>query len=526
MRSRPSRSPRPQRLLAGATAAATSALLVLTGCSSTTPEPESSTPEANLNAYHQQKLDWTACKDTAKSESDKKLFADPALECARVEVPVDYDKPEGNKAQVALTRLRATSDAQGSLLIDPGGPGGSGTQMVASTQPLWQSNPIAKRFDIVGFDPRGIGSSTPSLDCYTDKEYDAGEVPRYGAVYDITTADQAAELAKRCTKASGGVENLANAGSTNVVHDMDIIREVLGDDKLSYLGYSYGTELGAMYATTYPDKVRAMVLDGAVSPDLTAKEFRAASFEGLQARFNDLAAFCAESTGCVLGNDPEAANERLHDIVRPIVDTPIESSGGREVSVWDVYLGISSGLFSEKRWPVIISALTALDAGSSDEILALRDLTYGRGPDGVYNTDLDTNMAVRCMDWPRRTAEEHTALARHIGKVAPMFDLDVFTGASYHSECAAWPAPPTRDEPWLTDSADLPETLVVSTTGDPATPHEGGIAMARALGGSLLTVDGKQHGVYVLGGNKCVDDIVNTYLIDLETPPKDARCTL
>ncbi|RDD84339.1 alpha/beta hydrolase [Streptomyces parvulus] len=525
MRSRPPRSSRPRHLMTAAAATA-SALLVLTGCSSTTPEPESSTPEANLNAYHQQKLDWAACKDTATSEADKKLFANPALECARVEVPVDYDKPEGNKAKIALTRLSATGEAQGSLLVDPGGPGGSGTQMIASTLPLWQTNPIAKRFDIVGFDPRGTGASTPSLDCYTDKEYDAGEVPRYGAVYDITTADQAAELAKRCTEASGGVENLANAGSTNVVHDMDIIREVLGDDKLTYVGYSYGTELGAMYATTYTEKVRALVLDGAVSPDLTAKEFRAASFEGLQARFNDLAALCAKSPDCVLGNDPAAANDRLHDIVQPVIDAPVETSSGRKVSVWDVYLGVSSGLFSEKRWPAIISALTALEAGNADEILSFRDLAYGRGPDGVYNTDLDTNIAVRCMDWPRRTAEEHTALARHIGKVAPMFDLDVFTGASYHNECAAWPAPPTRDEPWLTDTADLPETLVVSTTGDPATPHEGGIAMARALGGSLLTVDGKQHGAYVLGGNKCVDDIVNTYLVDLKTPPKDARCTL
>ncbi|MEV5807219.1 alpha/beta hydrolase [Streptomyces parvulus] len=510
-----------------AAAAAASALLVLTGCSSSTPDPESSAaPEANLNTYHQQKLDWTGCKDTATSEADKKLFANPVLECARVEVPVDYDKPEGNKAQIALTRLSAAGEARGSLLIDPGGPGGSGTQMIASTLPLWQSNPIAKSFDIVGFDPRGTGSSTPSLDCYTDKEYDAGDVPRYGAVYDITTADRAAELAKRCTEASGGVENLANAGSTNVVHDMDVIRAALGDDKLSYVGYSYGTELGAMYATTYPEKVRAMALDGAVSPDLSAKEFRAASFEGLQARFNDLAALCAKSANCVLGNDPATANDRLHDIVQPVIDAPIETSSGRKVSVWDVYLGISSGLFSEKRWPAIISALTALDAGKADEILAFRDLAYGRGPDGVYHTDLDTNIAVRCMDWPRRTAEEHTALARQIGKVAPMFDLDVFTGASYHNECAAWPAPPTRDEPWLTDTADLPETLVVSTTGDPATPHEGGIAMARALGGSLLTVDGKQHGAYVLGGNKCVDDIVNTYLVDLKSPPKDARCTL
>ncbi|WP_433544495.1 alpha/beta hydrolase (plasmid) [Streptomyces sp. CA-294286] len=155
--------------------------------------------------------------------------------------------------------------------------------------------------------------------------------------------------------------------------------------------------------------------------------------------------------------------------------------------------------------------------------LTLRDAFYARTADGACGHDFDTNIAVRCMDSPRPTPEEQTALARKIGKVAPMFDIDVFTTGNYHSECEAWPAPPTRDEPWLADVQGLPETLVVSVTGDPATPHEGGIAMAQALGGSLLTVDGKQHGAYLLGGSKCVDDVVDEYLLHLEIPPADAR---
>jgi pimeloyl-ACP methyl ester carboxylesterase len=281
-----------------------------------------------------------------------------------------------------------------------------------------------------------------------------------------------------------------------------------------------------MYAAAYPEKVRAIVLDGAVSPDLTASEFRLSSFTGLQARFDDLAALCAESPDCVLGPDPAAANDRLHEIVQPLVETPAPTTGGRDLSVWDVYLGISGGLYSEAKWPNVISALTALQAGNAAEMLALRDAFYARTADGAYGHDFDTNIAVRCMDSPRPTPEEQTALARKIGEAAPMFDIDVFTAGTYHSECEAWPAPPTRDEPWLSDVEGIPETLVVSVTGDPATPHEGGIAMARALGGSLLTVDGKQHGAYLLGGSKCVDDAVNKYLLDLETPPTDARCSL
>ncbi|MDL5206350.1 alpha/beta hydrolase [Streptomyces sp. ALI-76-A] len=506
-------------------AAATTFLLLLAGCAPAAPPPGSGTT-ADLGAYLEQELNWVGCKDTATSKADAELFANPALQCASVEVPLDYDKPEGKKAHIALTRLPAAGDAEGSLLLNPGGPGGSGTSFVASTLPQWQVSPVAERFDIVGFDPRGVRSSTPALDCYTDEEYDAGDATRFGAVHDIPSTKEATELAERCADGSGGIANLVNAGSTNVVRDMDIMRQVLGDDQLTYLGYSYGSELGAMYAAAYPEKVRAIVLDGAVSPDLTASEFRLSSFTGLQARFDDLAALCAESPDCVLGPDPAAANDRLHEIVQPLVETPAPTTGGRDLSVWDVYLGISGGLYSEAKWPNVISALTALQAGNADQMLALRDAFYARTADGAYGHDFDTNIAVRCMDSPRPTPEEQTALARKIGEAAPMFDIDVFTAGTHHSECEAWPAPPTRDEPWLTDIEGIPETLVVSVTGDPATPHEGGIAMARALGGSLLTVDGKQHGAYLLGGSKCVDDAVNKYLLDLETPPTDARCSL
>lgn len=505
--------------------AAAAALLLLTGCAPAAPPPGSDA-DKGLGAHLGQQPDWGTCEDTATSPEDAELFANPALQCASVEVPLDYDDPQGERARVALTRLPATGDAEGSLLVDPGGPGGSGTSLVAATLPQWQASPVAARFDIVGFDPRGVGSSTPALDCYTDEEYDAGDAPRFGAVYDIKTAEEAAELAERCADGSGSIANLVNAGSTNVVRDMDIMREVLGDDRLTYLGYSYGSELGAMYAATYPEKVRAIVLDRAVSPDLTAGEFRLSSFTGLQARFDDLAALCAKSPDCVLGPDPAAANDRLHEMVLPLVETPAPTTGGRELSVWDAYLGISGGLYSEAKWPDVISALTALEAGDATEMLALRDTFYARTADGAYGLDFDTNIAVRCMDSPRMTPKEQTALAREIGKAAPMFDIDVFTAGTYRSECEAWPAPPTRDEPWLTDAEGIPETLVVSVTGDPVTPHEGGIAMARTLGGSLLTVDGKQHGAYLLGGSECVDDVVDDYLLNLKTPPTDARCSL
>ncbi|MBQ1083024.1 MULTISPECIES: alpha/beta hydrolase [unclassified Nocardiopsis] len=501
-------------------------LLLLAAC---TPGSPSSGADPGLDPYLEQDVDWGGCEERATTAVDAELFADPALECASVEVPIDYDDPQAERAQIALMRLPATgeAEAEGSLLINPGGPGGSGMSFVASLLPMWQDNPIAERFDVVGFDPRGVGASTPSLGCHTDEERDAGDVPGFAAVYDITSAEQATELAQRCIDGSGGVDNLVNAGTTNVVRDVDILRAALGDEQLTYLGYSYGSELGAMYAATYPDKVRAIVLDGATSPELTALEFRRTQFIAAQERFDDVAALCAETSDCVLGPDPAKATDRLHEILEPVVENPVLTSDGREVSVWDVYLGLTAGLASESTWPEVVSALTELDAGDADEMLVLRDSYFERGPDAVYARNLDTNIAVRCMDWPRPTSQELTEHARELGDVAPMYDLDLLTGGTFHSECEAWPAPPTRNEPWLpADVEDLPETLVVSITGDPATPHGGGVAMAEALGANLLTVDGKQHGAYLLGGSSCVDEVVETYLLDLQTPPDDATCSL
>lgn len=500
--------------------------MLLTACAPSSP-PADPGGDADLGDFHDQQLEWGPCEDTATTAADAELFADPALECAAVEVPLDYAEPDGERASIALLRLPASGESQGSVLVNVGGPGGTGTSGVASTAELWRDGPVAEQFDIVGFDPRGIGASTPTLDCYSDAEYDAGEGLRFGAVNDITSAEQAEELAERCLSGSGGLATLANAGSRDVVRDMDVMREVLGDDRLTFLGYSYGSELGAMYATTYPDRVRALVLDGGVAPDLTSSEFRVTQYRALQARFDDLAALCAESPDCVLGVDPAAASDRLHEILEPLAEDPLPAADGRDLTVWDAYLGLDAGLYSEARWPEIIAALAALEDGSADEMLALRDHFYARGADGAHGTDLDTNTAVRCVDRPSVTPEEQEALARELAEVAPVFDIEPFTTGPFHDECEAWPVPPTRDEPWLPQTdADLPTSLVVSVTGDPGTPHEGGVALAEALGAQLLTVEGNQHGAYLLGGSDCVDDAVDAYLLEPEEPLTVAECSL
>lgn len=501
------------------------ALLVVTACTPTTAPPDDP-PAADLGQFHDQDIEWGACDPFATTQENAVLYANPNVECATVEVPLDYSDADGDTAEIAVLRVPAKGERTGSLLVNPGGPAVSGNTFIARLEPAWQTNPLLENFDIVGFDPRGVGASTPKVDCFSDAEYDRGEGFVGGAVYTLTSKEEADEAAQRCIDASGGEAALTSVGSTNVVQDMDIMRAALGDEKLSFLGYSYGSEIAAMYATTFPENVRAIVLDGAVDPTLTSSDFRVSQFAGFQAAFDKLAAQCAEASDCPLGTEPEEATDRLHDIIRPLADAPVPTGDGRELGLYDALAAVTSGLYAEADWPLVIAGLAEVEAGSGATLTLLRDRYFERGADGVYGTDPDANVAIRCMDAPARTPEEQTALAERIAEVAPLLDLSE-ADVEYHHECASWPEPPTRGDPWLeVPEGDIPMTLTVSVTGDPATPHSGGVAMAEALGGSLLTVEGNQHAAYLLGRSDCVNDIVEKYLIDLEVPAEGATCAL
>jgi pimeloyl-ACP methyl ester carboxylesterase len=392
---------------------------------------------------------------------------------------------------------------------------------------VWDNVPVSERFDAIGFDPRGVGASTPRMQCYTDAEYDSGEAVAAKGLLEIADEQAAGEVARRCTEGTGGTEALTSVGSSNVVRDMDVLRAVLGDEKLSYLGYSYGSELGGMYAEAFPQNLRAMVLDGAVDPGVVEAEFRLSQAAGSQKAFADLAAACAADVDCPLGTDPARATETFRAIVRPLQDQPVPAADGRELTHQDATNAVIFGLLTEAQWPTIIQGLAEVGAGRGDVLLGMRDAYLGRGPDGRHGGSFyfDANIAIRCMDNPRRTSEEQTELVRQSYAAAPFVDPGRPV-EQRHYECEAWPEPPSRPLPWLTGDVDVPPTLTVSVTGDPGTPHQGGINMARLLGGSLLTVEGAQHGVALFGQSKCVDGIVTDYLIDLQIPPDDARCTL
>ncbi|MFI8528044.1 alpha/beta hydrolase [Promicromonospora sukumoe] len=504
-------------------------VLLAAGCAATPDEParapDESAPSAGLAAFHEQEIEFEPCASYATSPADEELFDDERFDCSRVEVPLDYAEPDGARGEVALLRVPARGDKIGSLLVNPGGPGASGMVFAAALVDAWAASEVGERFDVVGFDTRGVGASTPAVDCYSDEETDRNEPP-WPYLLSVTSQEEAEDVAGRCVEGTGGVAELTSVGSANVVQDMDVLRAVLGDDQLSYLGYSYGSELAAMYAEAYPQNVRAIVIDGAVDPELSEPALRQSQFTAFQKAFDGMAALCAEQDDCPLGTDPGGASAEFRELVAPLRDEPAPTSGGRALTYEDALQAMTLSLLSSGQWPALVEGLAGLADGDGTGLLTLHDLLLGRGADGRYGStlDMDANLATRCMDNPRTPAEQDDLL-RHARDVAPFMALGLPEDGSVY-ECAAWPEPVSRDIPWTTGDVDVPPTLTVSVTGDPGTPHQGGINMASRLGGSLLTVEGAQHGVALYGGSACVDDVVTDYLVDLRTPPEDARCTL
>ncbi|OMC39821.1 hydrolase [Mycobacterium sp. GA-1841] len=465
-------------------------------------------------------VQWLPCNAGA---GDHVQIPDGA-ECGMLSVPVDYAQPDGDVARLAMIRFPAARQKIGSLVINPGGPGESGVESAVS---LLSSLPqsVKDRFDIVGFDPRGVGSSTPAVWCNSDEDNDrlrADPTVEYTPEGVEHLENETKAFVQRCVDKMG-TEFLENVGTENVAKDLDAIRAALGDDKLTYLGYSYGTRIGATYAEQFPQKVRAMILDGAVDPNADPVEENIRQAAAFQKAFDDYAADCAKNPDCPLGTDPAKAVEVYKSLVDPLVEHPARTRDDRGLSYSDATVGTILPLYSPNLWRHLTEGLTGLKKGNGDVMLALADLYMGRDANGHYNNSTDVRVAVNCVDKPaitdRATVVEEDRRAR---EVAPFMSYGEFTGHAPLGTCAFWPVPPTS-KPHEISVQGLPPTLVVSTTNDPATPYQAGVDLARQLDGTLVTFEGTQHTV-VFQGNKCIDDIAATYLIDVTVPPAGTRC--
>ncbi|HUW79152.1 MAG TPA: alpha/beta hydrolase [Candidatus Nanopelagicaceae bacterium] len=466
--------------------------------------------QPSLMKFATQKLVWNSCYQT--------------FQCTKVTVPLDYSHPNARTITLAVTRHLATDQKHrlGSLLLNPGGPGGSGVDYVLAADYI-ATKQILARYDLVGFDPRGVGRSTP-IHCLTDTETDRmialdGTPTTPGQIKQLMDASKT--MADLCQLRAGAM--LPFIGSTNVARDLDLLRAVLGDAKLNYLGKSYGTLIGAIYADLFPKRVGHVVLDGAIDPTVPNNEMNLDQARGFQIALGDYITSCLKKHNCPGGNTRAAVLGRIGKLLADSDITPVPSKTGRVATQSLVLLGIVSTLYdSEGGWPSLTIALNQAYKGDSTALLYLSDYYVDRNENGHYTTNSnDIGYAVNCLDKDsRETVAQMQADAKKMAKVSPDFGAYLAWGLA---PCDFWPTPPAPYPAPIAAKGAGP-ILVVGTTHDPATPYQWAQGLANQLqSGVLLTRDGEGHTGYMMGNN-CIDQAVDRYFLTGKTPAKGTIC--
>lgn len=494
------------------------ALVSLTSCSASTdaPQVEKSTATSNsgeaasegLKDYYAQKLDWHGCGD--------------ALECSTIKVPLDYADPTGESIELSLNR-RTAQNATGNLLINPGGPGGSGLDMVESSVQLMFSDDLLSSYNVIGFDPRGVGQSTP-VTCQSDAEIDQGRQENLRAWLPEDQAQiiqETDEYAAACATNTGDL--LGHVDTVSAAKDMDVIRAALGDKQLDYLGFSYGTFLGATYADLFPQKVGRFVLDGAMDPTRQASDLTKAQAVGFEKEIDAWLGQCLDSGNCPFTGTVDQAKVQLQQFFAQVENQPLVSSDGRTVPIIDFVNGFILPLYDNTNWPYLTQAMVdAVDDGNVDSILAFADMSADRQDDGSYSSNSsDAFTAINCLDRPMNAnSDAMSKEATELMRVAPTLGKYLSYG---EIACDVWDYKATGHAEKLAAKGSN-EILVVGTTGDPATPYQWSQSLAKQLdNATLLTYKGHGHTAYGRS-NDCITEAVDGYLIDGKVPAADTQC--
>jgi pimeloyl-ACP methyl ester carboxylesterase len=460
-----------------------------------------------LDRFYRQDVRWESCGS--------------GRECASIWVPLDYADPDGTAITVKAERQPAGDESarRGSLFINPGGPGGSGIDYLSY---VGLDSSVTDVYDVVGFDPRGVGASTP-IDCLSDEDLDAyiASEPSPDTPAEVSEfEDTWSHFTSGCETRSG--KWLGHVSTIEVARDLDIMRNVVGDDGLNYFGASYGTYIGATYAGLFPQQVDRMVLDGAIDPLADPLTSQVKQTVGFEQALDGYLQFCVDSGDCPLGSDVDAARDRLVQLLDDIDASPLPTSSGRELTEGLAFLGIIVPLYDESTWGLETQGLQAAVDGKGDALLALADAYTGRQPDGTYkNNSMEVQSAVNCLDHPQdESLQEIEAGARTFERRAPVFGQ---VGMWFPYGCSNWPEKAGEPAPDFSAPGAAP-ILVVGTTRDPATPYGQAVALANELdSGVLLTRDGDGHTAYGRG-NACIDEAINSYLVTGDPPEDGTVC--
>jgi len=469
--------------------------------------PEPGGIPAGLEKFYSQELTWSKCGG--------------GVECAEISVPLDYSKPEGETITLAMNK-RAGKNVQGSLLVNPGGPGGSGLDLVRNGVPSPFSLELQRNFDIVGFDPRGVGSSSPVI-CENAAEQDASRQLQFDSSTDAGLAvmrKESAAYAALCAERTG--ERLGFVDTKSVARDMDVMRALVGDKQLNYLGFSYGTSIGAHYAELFPQNVGRLVLDGAIDPKLSNDEITMGQAVGFEGEIRSYMQNCLDSLDCPFTGELEDGMTQLRDIFAQVEKTPLVADDGRKVPIIDFINGFIVPLYNDSTWPALSEALRNVIAGDVNDILFFADATAGRENNGTYDGNGPAAFAaINCLDYPMDAdATAMRANAQELTEAAPTLGKYLAYGAV---GCEDWKFPPTGKPGEIKASGAAP-IVVVGTTGDPATPYEWSQALADQLdSASLVTFEGHGHTAYGRS-NECISDAVESYLIKGIVPAHGVTC--
>ncbi|MEU5367308.1 alpha/beta hydrolase [Streptomyces sp. NPDC005925] len=477
-----------------------------------------------------QELGWKDCpapsREQGGGDSPSPLPGGGTWQCATMKAPLDWDRPKGDTIDLALIRAKASGDSDrriGSLFFNFGGPGVSGVAGLPAFGADYAK--LRTRYDLVGFDPRGVGRSTPvrcqndqQLDAYYQQDATPDDSAERNALLDDTK-----EFNEACEKNSKKL--LPHVRTTDAARDLDLMRQVLGDDTLHYFGFSYGTELGGVYAHLFPKKVGRAVFDAVVDPTQTPEQGSLGQAKGFQLALDNYAEDCVSRVeDCPVGDTVKDVENRIKTLLKDLDRKPLRGVFPRELTQTAATSGIAQALYSKNFWEYLTEGLLLAYDGDGQVLMLLSDMLNGRDENGEYSNINAANVAISCADDKPRYSP------MHVTRELPGFRAASGVFGDYLAwgmvSCAGWPVPGAADRPDVSAPGSAP-ILVIGNTGDPATPYEGARRMAQALGkgvGVELTYKGQGHGAYD-SKNTCVQGAVNAYLLDGKVPKAGTVCS-